>query len=160
MRRAFLLATLLLAAVIHAETPVAPPSLDARKMAAAAVLRIEKPDGALVATGVIVSPDGYFLMKASEVQKPGELTLRLPDGKVVKTREVRRDARLDLALGRCLDVSGLVPVKWNESKSIAQGQWLISSTQGGRETRIGVMSARRRAINVAFGGSASVDFPS
>ena len=148
MKRA-LIAFLQIAAVVHAETPDATSPVDARKTAASSAIRIEKPDGALVATGVLVTADGYFLTKASEVLKVGALSYRLPDNTVAKAREVRRSSPFDLVLGQVLNVAGLTPVRWSESKSIALGQWLLASKQGGRETRFGVMSARRRTIGGA-----------
>lgn len=152
MKRALLAILHFAAAVIHAETPAAAPH-DPRKTAAETAIRIEKPDGTLVGTGVIVTPDGYFLTKASEALKLDALSFRLPDNTVAKAREVRRNVRFDLVLGQIVKAAGLVPVKWNESKSIALGQWLLAPKQGGRETRLGVMSARRREIK---GGSAAI----
>lgn len=136
----------------NAPTPATPSPV--WKMAMSSVVRLEKADGKLVASGVIVSPDGYFLTKASEVPKPAVLTLRLPDGKVAKIREVRRDSRIDVLLAQCLDVSGLSSVKWNESRSISLGQWLIAPKDSPDEdARLGVMSAKRREIK---GGSAAI----
>ena len=83
----------------------------------------------------------------------GALSFRLSDNTVAKAREVRRNSRFDLVLGQILDVAGLTAVKWNESKSIAPGQWLLAPKQGGSEARFGVMSARRREIK---GGNAAI----
>ena len=152
MKRA-LVVLLQFAVVIHAETPVATSPNDARKTAAVTSLRIEKTDGSLVASGVLVTPDGYFLTKASEVPKVGGLSYRLPDNTVARAREVRRNSRFDLVLGQVLNVKSLTPVKWSESKSMALGQWLLAPTQDSHETRLGVMSARRREIK---GGSAAI----
>ncbi len=149
MKRALLIALLHLAVAAQADTAV-----DAKKTAAAAAaIRIEKPDGALAITGVLVTPDGYFLTKASEVPKLEAMVFRLPDNSVAEAREVRRNSRFDLVLGQLLNVSGRATVNWNESRSLALGQWLLAPKQGGRETRLGVMSARRREIK---GGSAAI----
>jgi serine protease Do len=141
------------AVAVHAETPVATLPDDARKTAVATSVRIEKTDGSLVGSGVLLTPDGYFLTKASEVPKMGALAYRLPDNTVAKAREVRRNARFDLVLGQLLNVKNLTPAKWSESKSLALGQWLLAPDQDGREARLGVMSARRREIK---GGNAAI----
>lgn len=152
MKRALLFLMPIAAVLARAESPATTP-IDARKTAAASVIQIDKPDGKPVAKGVLVSPDGYFLTKASETPKLSAVTVHLPDGSVAKTREVRRDSRFDLVLCQCLNVSGLAAVKWNESKSIALGQWLLAPAQSGKEARLGVVSARRRSIG---GGGAAI----
>jgi len=139
--------------LLRAGAPATAPP-DARQTVAASVIRIEKPAGKLAATGVIVTPDGYFLTKASEVPKLAGSSFFLPDGKPARVREVRRDSRTDVLLLQCSGVNGLAAVKWSESKSLAPGQWLLAPRQGGREdARLGVMSARRREIK---GGSAAI----
>ena len=57
MKRA-LVALLQFAVVIHAETSVSTAPDDLLKTAAATAIRIEKPDGSHVASGVLVTPDG------------------------------------------------------------------------------------------------------
>lgn len=143
-----------LAAFLVLSSPAAADTvLDAQKAAAAATIRLEKEDGSLAVSGVLVTTDGYFLTKASEVPKLEAMSLRLPDGTEARAREVRRNSRLDLVLGQVLGASVQTPVKWNESRSLATGQWLLAPRQGGRETRLGVVSARRREIK---GGSAAI----
>lgn len=141
-----------LALLARAEPPTAAPS-DVRRKAGACVVQIEKPGGKPVVKGLLVSADGYFLTKASEVPRLSSVTVRLPDGSAAKTREVRRDSRFDLVLCQCLDVSSLAAVKWNESRSIALGQWLLAPANAGNEARLGVVSAQRRSIG---GGGAAI----
>lgn len=54
------------AVLARAESPATTP-IDARKIAAASVIQIDKPDGSRLPKVCLVSPDGYFLTKASEV---------------------------------------------------------------------------------------------
>lgn len=154
MKSALIFCLLPPALLLRAEPPPGVPPPDARQNAATSVVSIEKPPGKLVATGAIISSDGYFLTKASEVPKVEGTVFLLPGGKPAQVREVRRDSRIDVLLLQCIGVSGLPAVKWSESKSLALGQWLLSAKQGGKEaTRLGVVSARRRQIR---GGSAAI----
>ncbi len=110
-------------------------------------LRIEKKkSGDPVSSGILATSDGYFLTKASETPKWDELHFRTFGGAEVKTREVRRDASLDLVLGQVIDAQKTTVTRWGESKSIALGQWLLAAKDAGKEVRFGVMSATRRAI--------------
>lgn len=115
------------------------------------------PQGAIAATirlgnssthavpGVIVSPDGYVITAASEAAQRKPLRAYLADGTTVDVREVKQDDALNLLLLK-IEGPSLLPVKWGESASFKIGQWVFSMTGPSKEIRMGVMSARRRAI--------------
>ena len=120
-----------------------PPAVTA---ALQSTLRVEKKDGTLCSSALLVSEDGYALTKASEVRKTEDHRFVLPDGSLTPVREVERDSQLDLLLLRCEKTTGLKAAHLEESKSLSMGQWLLSPRDGGREIRAGVVSAKRRSI--------------
>jgi S1-C subfamily serine protease len=95
--------------------------------------------------GIVISPDGYVLTQASDTGPLKPLRVFLPDGTSFDAREVKRDDRLNLLLMK-MERSGLQAIAWDESLSLRAGQWLCSLTKGGKEIRLGVVSAKRRAI--------------
>lgn len=95
--------------------------------------------------GVVISPDGYVITAASEAAQRRPLRAHLADGSSVEIREVKQDDELNVILLK-LESATPPPVKWGESVSLKIGQWLFSIAGPSREIRMGVMSARRRAI--------------
>src|SRR5690606_15094584 len=78
-----------------------------------------------VALGTIITPDGYLLTKASELE--GDFKVELPDGTLVAGRVVGVLREHDLAAVK-VEASGLTPARFsadgvNESSF---GQWLCS----------------------------------
>jgi S1-C subfamily serine protease len=94
---------------------------------------------------VVISSDGYVITAASEAVQCKPLRAHLADGSSVEVREVKQDDDLNIVLLK-IDSSTQPPVKWGESVSLKIGQWLFSIAGRARELRMGVMSARRRAI--------------
>ncbi len=95
--------------------------------------------------GVVISPDGYVITAASEAAHRRPLRAHLADGSAVNVREVKQDDALNLLLLK-IEKNSLPAVKWGESLSLKIGQWLFSMTGQSKEVRMGVVSARRRAI--------------
>lgn len=95
--------------------------------------------------GVIVSPDGYVITAASEAAQRKPLRAYLADGTSLDVREVKHDDSLNLVLLK-IEGASLPPVKWGESVPLKIGQWVFSMTGPSKDIRMGVMSARRRAI--------------
>lgn len=96
-------------------------------------------------SGVVISSDGYIITAASEATHRRPLRAHLSDGSSVEVREVKQDDALNLLLLK-MEKTRLPVVKWGESLSLKIGQWLFSMTGRSKEVRMGVMSARRRAI--------------
>jgi len=94
--------------------------------------------------GTVVDAKGYLLTKASEAASLAQLKVYLPDGASLTPRVVRRDDRMDLLL---LKVDHDLPaITWGDSRSLSAAQWLCAPTLGGKDWRLGVFSAKRRAV--------------
>lgn len=144
----FVGAAMLCASPLRAQAPRsdAGAGLDLQTMTKAVTLRIESDADCQTASAVCVSEDGYFITKASEWPKGEERKAVLADGSRAGTREVLRMESLDLLIGQCQGATGLKAARWAESKGVAEGQWLVSLTDGGERALLGVVSALRRKI--------------
>ncbi|GEP45915.1 PDZ domain-containing protein [Brevifollis gellanilyticus] len=124
--------------------------------ARASVAPIENARGKLVATAVWVGADGYFLTKASEVPELEKHQIRWAPGDTAAIREIRRLSPHDLVLAQAVSVRGMKPVKFEPTTpKTAYGQWLAAPVKGGREIRIGVISAQSRRIQ-GFGAAMGI----
>lgn len=98
--------------------------------------------------GVVISPEGHILVKASEYG-------RLKDPVVIVDRDKYEGARL-LATNTSWDVSlikieakGLVPVVYAPTSEVAMGSWVVSNGVSSRIKRrllMGVVSAKLREL--------------
>jgi serine protease Do len=95
------------------------------------------------ALGTIVGPDGWILTKFSELK--GKIVCRLKDGREFEARIVGIHDPHDLALLK-VEVKGLTPVQWADSKSAAVGHWLASPGTGDDPVAIGVVSVATRNV--------------
>lgn len=95
--------------------------------------------------GIVLSPDGYVLTQASDTGPLRPLRAFLPDGAEAAVREVKRDDALNLLLLK-IERENLEAITWGDALSLRAGQWLCALTKHGREIRLGVVSAKRRAI--------------
>lgn len=112
--------------------------------------RVVNAKGKSLAAATWVGPDGYFITKASDVPRLESLRVEWGQGQSASIREVRRDTTLDLVLAQAVNPGpGIVPVQVEgagASPTPEYGQWLVAPVKAGKELRIGVVSARRRAI--------------
>ena len=108
--------------------------------------RIESLLGRGICTATIVGEDGYVLMKASEVPELHKVRIEFSDGRKAELREVHRETRLDLLLAQAVGITGLRAVSFGGAHSLTFGQWLCSVADAGKETCIGVVSAKFRRI--------------
>jgi serine protease Do len=108
--------------------------------------RIESPLGRTICTATIVGEDGYVLIKASEVPELHKTRIKFSNGRTADLREVHRETRLDLVLAQAVGVTGLRAVAFGAARPLALGQWLCSVADAGKETRIGIVSAKFRRI--------------
>ncbi len=99
-------------------------------------------DGEQAALGVVVSPAGHILTKASQLR--GEITVMLPDGQETAAKRISRDGESDLALIK-VEASELKPVDWATDEP-AVGSWLISVGQERMPVGVGVVSVGGRQI--------------
>lgn len=112
----------------------------------ACAARIESPLGRTLCTATIVGEDGYVLIKASEVPELHKTHIKFSDGRTADLREVHRETRLDLVLAQAVGITGLRAVSFGGAHSLGLGQWLCSVADAGKETRIGIVSAKFRRI--------------
>lgn len=117
---------------------------DLREKAVASSVQIGKERNNAI-PAMVVTPDGYLLTAASEATNRKPLRAFLRDGSEMAVREVKLDVPLNLMLLK-LDKAGLKEVTWGESRALKAGQWLFSLSDRNSEGRLGVMSAKRRAI--------------
>jgi S1-C subfamily serine protease len=104
--------------------------------------------GKTLQLGVAVSEDGYVLTKASEAPEGRRLRLAWADGQQGMARAVQMDNDLDLLLLKG-DRDGVMPLTWQPSAKMQQGEWVVALTQPKVPTlqvRLGCLSARRRTI--------------
>ena len=117
-------------------------TLRAKASPSLVTLGSDKDHEALCAT--VVDAKGYLLTKASEAAALSPLKVYLPDGAALTPRVVHRDDHMDLLL---LKVDRDLPaITWGDSRSLSAAQWLCSPTLGGKDWRLGVFSAKRRAV--------------
>jgi len=112
----------------------------------ACAARIETLLGRAVCSATIVGEDGYLLLKASEVPEAAKVRVHFSDGRKADLREVHRETSLDLLLAQAVGVTGLRTVSFGAARPLTMGQWLCSVANSGKETRIGIVSAKIRRI--------------
>ena len=105
--------------------------------------------------GTVVSPDGYILTKASELEEVEGFSTRVGEEKYREAKIVATDEIWDLALVK-IEASDLIPVTWAPSSDLAHGTWVVSNgatERKYRRPRPGIISANKREIP---GGSPAV----
>lgn len=117
-----------------------------KPLTTACAARIESPLGRAICSATIVGEDGYVLMKASEVPDLAKTRIHFADGRTADLREVHRETSLDLVLAQAVGITGLRAVSFGGARLLTMGQWLCSVANSGKETRIGIVSAKIRRI--------------
>ncbi|MBL9116133.1 MAG: PDZ domain-containing protein [Verrucomicrobiaceae bacterium] len=118
-----------------------------------AMVEVVDKAGQLLVRGTIISDDGYFLTKASELRREGELRVTGPDGKQASARRVHEDRALDLLLAK-MPVSAVIEPTWAATSKLQAGEWVVAGSAdlegqkpGPVEARLGVISATSRPIS-------------
>jgi serine protease Do len=96
-----------------------------------------------IALGTVVFSDGFILTKASELR--GALSVRFPDGTEFVAKIVGKHRDTDLALLR-VDVQGLKPVTFIDSKKARAGHWLAASGPTSDPISVGIVSVATRKL--------------
>ena len=94
--------------------------------------------------GTIVSADGLILTKASELR--GSIAVKLGDGSLLDAEIVALHKPTDLALIR-IDIKGLKPVTFEDSKKVPTGNWLAAAGTGLNPTAVGIVSVMTRDLS-------------
>ena len=100
-------------------------------------------DGKDTALGMVVGPDGWILTKANDLK--GDISVKLRDGKTYDARWVGAQQEHDIALVK-IEVSGLKPVVFSDSKKVGVGSWLACAGIGDDPVAVGVVSVATRAM--------------
>ncbi len=108
--------------------------------------------------GVVVSPDGYILTKASEVEVMENLSVTVDRMNYKEVKILATDPQWDIALLK-VDAEGLVPVVYAPTSGTPQGSWVVANGATSRTMRralAGIVSAKIREIPAAGGPALGV----
>jgi len=110
--------------------------------------------------GVVVSPEGHILAKASEVTAITVLSLSVTvdETNYKEVKVLLLDPQWDVALLK-VEASGLVPVVWAATSAVPQGTWVVANGATTRTTRrqlAGIVSAKIREIPASGGAALGV----
>jgi len=106
-------------------------------------IRCDDKDAAL---GTVVFADGFILTKASELK--GAVTVRMKDGGEYEADVVSMHRETDLALLK-VDVKGLTPVSFTDTKKVPVGNWLAAAGPGSDASAVGIVSVVTRKLTVS-----------
>lgn len=108
--------------------------------------------------GVVVSPDGYILVKASEIKPLKEPTVTVDRSVYPNGRIVAEDLEWDVGLMK-IDAQGLVPVTFADSSKLSEGSWIVvngATSRFARRALAGIISANSREITASGGAALGV----
>jgi putative serine protease PepD len=101
-------------------------------------------------SGVVLTSNGLILTNNHVVSSPGTVSVRLSTGKTVPARVVATDTTHDLALVQATGLTGLTPVTFGTSSSVAVGDTVLAFGAplglSGTVTS-GIISALDRSVN-------------
>lgn len=106
-----------------------------------------------IAYGVVVSPDGYVLTKASEIAGVENLSLRVDQQTYAGAKVEAVDDDWDVALVK-VEAADLVPVDYATTSVVPQGTWVVANgatSLKARRALVGIISAKIRAIPAGGG---------
>ena len=96
------------------------------------------------ALGTVVAAKGLILTKASELN--GKVTCRLFDGTEYEAVVLAVHKKTDLALIK-IDVDGLRPVTFEDTKKVPVGNWLAASGTQSDPLAVGIVSVATRSLS-------------
>jgi len=105
--------------------------------------------------GVVVSPEGHILTKASEIQGVEKLSVRVNEDAYENAQVLVVNTEWDVALIK-IEAANLIPVVYAPTSAVPQGTWVIANGATQRKVRrlmAGIVSAKIREIP-AEGGAA------
>ena len=111
-----------------------------------------------MASGVIISPDGYIVTNNHVVQEADNITVTLNDKRVYKASIVGTDPNTDLALIR-IDEKDLPSLAFGNSDDVKIGEWVLAVGNPFNLTSTvtaGIVSAKARDINI-LGSRSSIE---
>ncbi len=108
--------------------------------------------------GVVISPEGHILTKASEVLEAKALGVTVDQTGFREVKILMIDPTWDVALLK-VEATGLVPVNFAPTSAVPQGSWVVANGATTRTTRrqlAGIVSAKIREIPAAGGAALGV----
>ena len=103
--------------------------------------------------GVVISPDGHILTKASEIEEVKKLSVTVDRTNYKQVEILATDPAWDVALLK-IDAQGLVPVVYAPTSDVPHGTWVVANgatTRFQRRALAGIISANSREIPAAGG---------
>jgi serine protease Do len=110
------------------------------------------------ACGVVISPEGHILTKASEVLEIKSIGVTVDQTSYKDAKVLMIDPTWDVALLK-IEATGLVPVNFAPTSAVPQGSWVVANGATTRTTRrqlAGIVSAKIREIPAAGGAALGV----
>lgn len=110
-----------------------------------------------VAYGVVISPDGFVLTKASEIAGVAKLSVRVDQQTYSDAVVMAVDDEWDVAMVK-IAAEGLAPVVYAPTSAVPQGTWVVANgatSLKARRALAGIISAKPRAI-AAGGGNLGI----
>lgn len=104
-------------------------------------------DGKDTALGMVVQEDGWVLTKFNDLK--GKVSVKLKDGREYEAKLTGVHKAHDLAMLK-IEVTGLAPVEFHDSKGAVAGEWLACVGLGEDPVAFGVVSVSTR--DLAFKG--------
>ena len=102
--------------------------------------------------GVIIDPSGIVLTNYHVVEKADEMLVELPDGRLFKVKDVRKDEKTDLAV-LTLDCTEPLPAaRLGDSEKLRIGDWVLtigSPFELEQTVSAGIISAKGRSVRGA-----------
>src|SRR6478609_9065388 len=111
-----------------------------------------------ISFGVVISPDGYILTKASEVVEAAALGVTVDQTNYPAAKVLMVDPTWDVALVK-IEANGLQPVVYAPTSAVPQGTWVVANgttTRTSRRLLAGIVSAKIREIPASGGAALGV----
>ncbi len=108
--------------------------------------------------GVVISPTGHILTKASELKTIKKLGVTVDEKKYPEAKILAIDDQWDVALIK-IDASDLTPVAYAPTSAVSQGTWVVANgttTRTHRRVLAGIISAKIREIPTSGGAALGV----
>ena len=108
--------------------------------------------------GVVISPEGHILTKASEILEAKALGATVDQTNFPQVKILMVDPTWDVALLK-VEASGLLPVNFAPTSEVPQGSWVVANgatTRTKRRLLAGIVSAKIREIPAAGGAALGV----
>ena len=103
-------------------------------------------------SGVIISDEGYVMTSAHVIERPGRVSVLLPDKREYEAEVVGMDPTTDVAVLRLLGVEGELPVaRLGDSNTVEVGEWVLAVGSPFRLVNTvtsGIVSATGRQVGI------------